>query len=228
MKPSEIAKLSLEELDQQVLNHANKNITTPIELAIEAIHEFDEWKLLKIINDQIALNGFDKVLFEFIIQLLERIGILWQASAITPANEHFASNLIRQKIISVIDQLEPVVVKENKCLLFLPEGEIHELDLLMTHYMLKKRGFHCLYLSSTVPLVDLVDLAKDYDPTYYISNTTNNIGVNVSDYLVQLKRHISSKKTHLTGALSRDTSFEIDPSFNTYSSIKELIDSIAK
>ena len=77
MKPSEIAKLSLEELDQQVLNHANKNITSPIELAIEAIHEFDEWKLLKIINDQIALNGFDKVLFEFIIQLLERIGILW-------------------------------------------------------------------------------------------------------------------------------------------------------
>src|SRR5688572_21646502 len=40
-----------------------------------------------------------------IFHFLEKVGILWQTSRINPAHEHIASGIIRQKLISAIDQL---------------------------------------------------------------------------------------------------------------------------
>ena len=70
-------------------------------------------------------------MLQIVYPFLERIGILWQTASINPAHEHFITNLIRQKIIVAIDgQLPYPNPHAKKYLLFLPEGELHELSLL--------------------------------------------------------------------------------------------------
>lgn len=227
IKPSEIAKYSTKSLNSKVLE-LEKSVPTPhIEQAIIAIQNFDEWKFQNILNNQISLNGFEYVLFNFVLPFLERVGILWQTSGITPAHEHFGSNIIRQKIISVIDQLEPPALKEKRCILFLPEGEIHELGLLISHYLIKKRGIHCLYLGATVPLNDLLSLSKSYNPDFFIAHITNDISLNVSNYLNELKNNIPANKTYLTGALVQREDFQINTEFNVFDDIRDMVQAIS-
>lgn len=226
IKPSEIAKLEDEHLDQKVLELEQKTTTPQIEQAILAIQNFDEWKFQQIVNNQISLHGFEYILFDFILAFLERVGILWQTRGITPAHEHFASNLIRQKIITVIDQMEPASITEKRCILFLPEGEIHELGLMIAHYLLKKRGLHCLYLGATVPLNDLLTLAKGYKPDFFIGSITSDISLNIPQYLHELKNVIPVEKTYLIGRLTRDTEFSAASGFKTFESIDEMVKAV--
>lgn len=226
IKPSEIAKLEDQALDQKVLELEQTTTTPQIEQAIIAVQNFDEWKFQQIINNQISLHGFEYILFDFILPFLDRIGVLWQTRGITPAHEHFASNLIRQKVISVIDQMEPVSINEQRCILFLPEGEIHELGLMIAHYLLKKRGMHCLYLGATVPSKDLLVLAKGYQPDFYIGSITNDISLNIPQYLDELKNAIPVHKTFLTGRLARDKNFSATSGFNTFETIPEMIEAV--
>ena len=95
----------------------------------------------------------EEVLFPF----LERVGVLWQSGTIIPAQEHFISNLIRQKLMVAIDsemQNTPVV-RRQRILFFTPEQEWHDMGLLFFSLLARKAGFEIIYLGASVPLADL-------------------------------------------------------------------------
>ena len=59
--------------------------------------------------------------------------MLWVTGSIGPAQEHFITNLIRQKLIVAIDgQYVDKKANSVKYMLFLPEGELHEMTLLFS------------------------------------------------------------------------------------------------
>ena len=108
-------------------------------------------------------HGFEALVEKLYLPLLNMIGLLWQSSSICAAQEHFSSNLVRQKLVSAIDALplgsqdvRPLVV------LYLPENEIHELGLLYLQYRLRWEGRRSIYLGESVPVEDLVDLARQW------------------------------------------------------------------
>ena len=55
---------------------------------------------------------------DLIYPLLEKIGIMWGINEINPAQEHFISNLIRQKLIVAIDALPIQTTKGEKLFCF--------------------------------------------------------------------------------------------------------------
>ena len=55
--------------------------------------------------------------------------------------------------------------KQDSYLLFLPEGELHEIGLLMANYLLKAAGKHTIYLGQSVPLENVVASFKEIRPT---------------------------------------------------------------
>ncbi len=61
-------------------------------------------------------------------------------SHINPAQEHLVTNIIRQKLIVGIEGAFTHFNMNKTVLLFLPEGEHHELGLLYTYYLLKNKG----------------------------------------------------------------------------------------
>ena len=108
---------------------------------IAASIDFDEASFDATLTMIIERFGFDHCLCHIIYPYLEKIGLLWVTNNIIPAQEHFASNLVRNKMIAMIDRLKPIVEtnhNEGVTLLFSPEGEVHELPLLFAAYLHKK------------------------------------------------------------------------------------------
>ena len=157
MEPGEICKkiLELRQSDAKPEIIVNDLIKEMIDLRIS---EF-EVTLDSYISDHGIENTVKKIIFPF----LERIGILWQTGHIIPAQEHFVSSIIRQKLIVAIDKV-PNNAEGQSCLLFLPEGEHHELGLLFLHYMLKTRHARVMYLGANVPLRDIENIISALRP----------------------------------------------------------------
>jgi hypothetical protein len=156
----------------------------------------------KLLNDYIQENG----LFEsipFIFQFLEKVGLLWQSSKVTPAQEHIASNIIRQKIISALDQLPSPTRPGPMVVLFLPEYEHHELGLLIVCYLLKKEGIPTVYLGANVPLKDIQYIVQVKQPRYLYTHLISlPRQLNFEKFLQQLCSQPGEAKLLLSGPVA--------------------------
>ncbi len=132
-KISKIADMDQEQIAGAVLEITEKNFSfsDQIHSLVLAMIDLDEERFEKIMSTNILQTGFENTMLSIIFPFLSKIGVLWQTGSITPAQEHFISNLIRQKLIVAIDGCYvPSKEINNKYLLFLPEGELHEISLL--------------------------------------------------------------------------------------------------
>lgn len=95
-----------------------------------AMINFDQALFFNTYNSLLSEKSFRDVFYEVVIPLMNEIGLLWQAGTITPAQEHFISFLIKQKLLLNTEKLqilEPTRT-DKVFVLYLPENEIHELD----------------------------------------------------------------------------------------------------
>lgn len=163
VKISHIAQLDNAEISKKVTELSNKHVDSEYQIdnLIISMIELDENRFEKSINTSIMQVGFEDTILHTIYPFFEKIGVLWLTGAVKPAQEHFVSNLIRQKLIVAIDG---VIVQENprprKFLLFLPEGEMHEIGLLFYHYLIKKAGHKSVYLGQSVPFKDIQSVVE--------------------------------------------------------------------
>ena len=144
-----------------------------------AMLELDEDRFEKILSTNILQIGFERTMLNLIYPFFQKIGILWQTGAITPAQEHFISNLVRQKIIVAIDgQVVHSTNYNKKYLLYLPENELHEMSLLFSSYIIKSRNNKVIYIGQNVPHNDLIQIYKDHNPDYLLTVFTTSPTVN--------------------------------------------------
>lgn len=139
-----------------------------------AMIDMDEVKFEKIMANNILKRGFENTIIKVIYPFLHRIGVLWMTGSIVPAQEHFISNLIRQKIVTAIDgQFGNIDPKVGKFILFLPPGELHEISLLFADYMIRSHGGRSVYLGQSVPLDDMVPVCEIHQPDYIFTIATS-------------------------------------------------------
>ena len=168
-KISKIAQMSRPELAKEVQKLMQLRVPDSQQLnaLLLAMIEMDEERFDRLLTTIIIQKGLEQTMLDVICPLLVKIGILWQTGTISPAQEHFVSNIIRQKLFVAIDGQVPVNrASSDRFLLFLPEGEMHEIGLLFTNYVLRKRGNHVLYLGQHQPVSDLQATVQNYQPHY--------------------------------------------------------------
>jgi len=178
-KISKIANMSREEVYEKVRETISKatNYEDQINALTVAMIDLDEDGFEKIIATNILQYGFEKVMIHIIYPFLIRIGALWTTDAINPAQEHFITNLIRQKLIVAIDgQFEPNRTNPKKFILYLPEGELHEIGLLFNYYLIKARGNKVIYLGQSLPLNDLYEVNQVHKADFIMSIITSTPG----------------------------------------------------
>ncbi len=117
-----------------------------------------------ILDDQIKNKDIDKVIMQVIFPFLEKVGILWVTNHIIPAQEHLVSNIIRQKLIVGIENINSYMHTNKTALLFLPEGEHHELGLLFACYLFKSHGLNIFYMGADSPITDVGFIIKQKLP----------------------------------------------------------------
>jgi DNA-binding transcriptional MerR regulator len=177
IKISNIARLNDLELKEEIIRvtRSNHSEDTIVDSLAIAMIDLDEYMLEAIIDKSISKIGFKSTVIDVFYPFLEKIGILWQSGEVNPAQEHFISNLIRQKIISAVDHLpNSFNPKAKKFMLLLPEGEWHEIALLFAYYLLKESKHEVIYLGQSVPYADVLSTgsAKEFDGIVVSCTTT--------------------------------------------------------
>jgi len=201
LKISRIAGMSSDEINRNVLDVTSTQTSASayIEQLVVAMVDLDEVQFDTLIATLVKKFGFEKTITEAVYPFLEKIGILWQTENINPAQEHFISNLIRQKIIAAIDALPPVANDKKKMVLFLPEREMHEMGLLFDCYLAKKAGFKVYYLGQSVPHNDLISVVNTHQPQTLVTSVTTTMPKGITAYLSQLSEQFSDRRILMTG-----------------------------
>jgi DNA-binding transcriptional MerR regulator len=202
-KISRIKELTDEEINHEAMRFAFTTLDykLQIDFLISTMVEMDEMRFEKVLSNNILQSGFEKTLINIVFPFLNRIGLMWQTGAISPAQEHFISNLIRQKIVVAIDSL-PVVMSPapQKVLLFLPENEQHELSLLFTNFIFRSRGYHTIYLGQQTPVEEVLLIYDKYKPEYLFSVYTNFANDRyLNTYTDKILTHCQNSTYLLTG-----------------------------
>jgi MerR family transcriptional regulator, light-induced transcriptional regulator len=201
MKVSKIAALSQGQITELV-NQAtvgNMNYRVFINQLIEAALDFDENRFIGILNQVTEKIGFENCVVDLCYPFLVKIGLLWSTNNVIPAQEHFTSYIIQNKIIVETEKLEvgntlPAIV------LMSPKGEFHELPLLFINYLLKKAGWATVYLGSNIQTMEAAEVVNRVGIHYlYIHTLTNFTGLDIDDYFESVCKSFSDKKIVASG-----------------------------
>ena len=179
--------------------------------------DMDEEQFEKTLSSLILKFSFERTIIEIVYPFLEKIGVLWLTNNISPAQEHFITHLIRQKLIVAIDALPLAPKTVKRVLLFLPENEIHELGLLFYHYIAKKEGYRTYYLGQTVPYKDLIQVCEHHHPQIIISAFTTVPQANaIGGFLKRMSTDFASAKILISGHVLKKAKVEPLPNVDFF------------
>jgi MerR family transcriptional regulator, light-induced transcriptional regulator len=180
------------------------------------------------LSEYIRLRGIEKTINQIIFPFMERIGVLWITGHINPAQEHLVSNIIRQKLIVGTEGVVSHLKIDKTGLLFLPEGEFHELGLLFIQYLLKNRGISVLYLGANVPIDDVEYIIKVKKPDFLYTHLTSvSHGFNFDRFITQASKKFEDTPLIISGRLAMAYEKKIPAKMNFKRSLQEVTEFIA-
>lgn len=227
-KISRICSMPEEDLKLEVQTLMEKKMGFPeqIQSLMLAMLELDEDRFEKTMSTNILQIGFERTMMNLIYPFFQKIGILWQTGSITPAQEHFISYLVRQKIIVAIDgQVVNPLDFNKKYLLYLPEHELHEMSLLFSAYIIKARNNKVIYIGQNVPHEDLLNIYKDHAPDYLLTVMTSNPPTkDAQAYIYKLSESFKNSTILISGHQVVGQDMDIPENMVLFNKLQDLIE----
>jgi MerR family transcriptional regulator, light-induced transcriptional regulator len=127
-----------------------------------AVTAFDEPTAQALIDGLLAVATLDAVLSEVILPFLHDVGERWERGELSVAQEHFASNLIRGRLLGLARGWGAGTGR--RALLACPPGERHDLGLIAFGLALRTRGWGIDFLGSDTPIESVVSAANSTEP----------------------------------------------------------------
>jgi DNA-binding transcriptional MerR regulator/methylmalonyl-CoA mutase cobalamin-binding subunit len=129
----------------------------PLALAVaEASERFDETGLVRAIRTAVSEMGWPDAIDRVVFPGLKRVGRYWETAVFPPANEHFASEVVRFELAAAIQALEAAASGTPCVVMACPQDERHDIGLMGLALLLKMHGIRTVYLGADVPAQDLV------------------------------------------------------------------------
>ena len=129
---------------------------------LAAIHDYDETAVHAALDQSLAAFGLEAVLRDLIVPTLRRVGVEWRQGTLAISQEHFASNLIRGRLLSLARLWGrgggPLA------LLACAPGEQHDITLLAFGLLLRSYGWRILFLGADTPIATLTEAAETTRP----------------------------------------------------------------
>ncbi len=228
-KISHIDRMSETEVRDKILTLANFQAQQEriINELIQHMIDMNLESFEDVLDDYIISRGIEKTINHIIFPFMERIGVLWITDHINPAQEHLVSNIIRQKLIVGTEGINTHLRIDKCVLLWLPEGEYHELGLLFIQYLLKSRGVATLYLGANVPLEDVEYVVTLKKPNYIYTHLTSvSSGFSFDRFLTTLTRKFEATPVIISGRLTQAYEKKIPQKINFKRSLGEVMEFI--
>ena len=149
LSAAQAARAALEQSDSAEVHSA----ASPAESAAaleEALASYDEQGAHGVFDRSLATFSTDAVLVDIVMPVLRSLGERWAAGQLTIAQEHFATNVLRGRLLGVARGwgrgAGPIA------LLACPPGEQHDLPLLLFGIPLREAGWRIVFLGAETPI----------------------------------------------------------------------------
>ncbi len=229
-KISHIDRMNEAEINEKILflNQQEAQQDRIVNTLIQHMIDLDMEGFEEVLDNFVAAKGIEKSISQIIFPFLERIGILWLTNHINPGQEHLVTNIVRQKLIVGIESVNTTMSINKTILLFLPEGEYHELSLLFMNYMLKNKGVKTIYLGCSIPLKDVEYLYKLKNPDFiYTHLTSAGTKFNFEKFIADLSRCFPQTPVIISGQLTNTYDKKLLPPIHLKKSYAEVMEFLA-
>jgi methanogenic corrinoid protein MtbC1 len=132
----------------------------------DALDRFDADEANAALDDLLGSFPLDTVLAEVVLPFLRDVGDRWEAANVTVAQEHFASNVLRSRLVGLARGWESAA--GPLALLACAPGEQHDLPLLIFGLALHARGWRIAYLGADTPGESVAEAARRLDPAVVV------------------------------------------------------------
>lgn len=228
-KISHIDRMSDNEINEKILSisSAEAQQEQVVNSMIQYMVDIELGEFERLLREKIESKGIEKVIHHYIFPFMERIGLLWVTGHINPAQEHLVSNIIRHKLIVGTEAVNPIFRSNKRVLLFMPDGEYHELGLLFIQYLLKNRGIEVFYLGASVPLADVAYVVKHKKPDFiYTHMTTASRSFNFERFMNQAVQKFGDVPFVISGPVAAAYESKIPSQVKFKRSLPEVMDFI--
>lgn len=134
----------------------------PVQALREALETFDEGGAHASLDQLVAAVSLEGLLRTIVLPLLQEIGEGWERGEVTIAQEHFASNLLRARLMALGRGWGRGTGRH--ALLAAPSGEQHDLGLVALALMLRDYGWRVTFLGADTPIATITDTARRVVP----------------------------------------------------------------
>ena len=135
-----------------------------------ALERFDESGAQAALDGLLATLTLDVVLRDVLLPYLRDLGERWERGEVSVAQEHFASNLVRGRLMALARSWDRG--SGPRALLACAEGELHDLPLLCFGLALRGRGWRISYLGADTPVASVVEAATALAPDAVVVSGT--------------------------------------------------------
>jgi DNA-binding transcriptional MerR regulator len=136
----------------------------------DALDRFDEAAANRAFDRALATLSLDALLQEVVLEYLADLGERWSTGLVSVAQEHFASNVIRGRLLGLARDWGqgggPLAV------LACPPGELHDLGLICFGLALRARGWRIAFLGADTPIDTLLRTAGELHPDLVVLTAT--------------------------------------------------------
>ena len=129
---------------------------------VEALVAFDDVGAHAALDRLLSSLTLESVLRDSVLPALRELGERWQRGEITIGQEHFASNLLRGRMLGLARGWDRG--SGPRALLACPAGEQHDLSLIAFGLALREYGWRITYLGADTPLATLDETATALRP----------------------------------------------------------------
>jgi MerR family transcriptional regulator, light-induced transcriptional regulator len=163
---------------------------------LAAVRRYDEPAAHSVLDEALSAFALETVLRELILPVLRQIGDEWQRGTLAVGQEHFASNLIRPRLLALARLWGrgggPLAI------LACAPGERHDIGLVAFGLLLRSYGWRILFFGADTPLSTLGEAAAATEPRLVVVASTD--GARLEAVAAELRRLARSAPLVLSGA----------------------------
>jgi DNA-binding transcriptional MerR regulator len=171
LSAAEAAKLAGDRSPVGAGTAADQPLVDDLAAALQhALDGFDTTSAHAALDRLLAAVSVELATSEVLIPYLHKLGTRWANGEVTVAQEHFASNLVRGRMLGLLREWRTPVGTPSAVLAGLP-GEHHDLGLVLLGVLIARRGWRVTFLGADTPLDTVQESLRVLRPTLLVLAT---------------------------------------------------------
>lgn len=176
-------------------------VAGPVRLDVEvarlraALDGFDGARAHAVLDELLTTFALETVLRDVVLPYLRDLGDRWRSGDVTVGQEHFASNLLRARLLSLAQGWGQGA--GPRAVLATPPGDHHDLGLIICGLSMWRQGLRVIFLGADSPIDTLITTVRTVRPALVLLSASSPDALDaVSDALRELSAQVP---VHLGG-----------------------------